>query len=392
MDVETLKNQHPQVTLLDANDTSSLEHYLRTQNWLRVQETISSVTKAGEGNMNYTLRVATVQQRPFPMQRTFIVKQARPWVEKYPQMKAPWDRILQEAKFYTITAKHSSIAQAMPHLIGVDSVSRVAIFEDLGEASDLSSLYQEGRSLTISQLETLIQWLSKLHGLSSTQAQRQALRNRDMRALNHEHIFILPFRSVAECPETTSTIPGSDLDALTPGLGTLAAEIREDALLAKAIARLGQHYYLKDGPVLLHGDFFPGSWLDTPSGVRVIDPEFAFFGAAEFDVGVFLAHLVLARQPEALIEQLVTTYLFSGYYRDLSPDVVIQIAGSEILRRLIGVAQLPLNVSLCQKRKWITAARAMVLEPQSMHNKLSRLLQMTPQHSPSDSVGPQSPR
>jgi len=57
--------------------------------------------------------------------------------------------------------------------------------------------------------------------------------------------------------------------------------------------------YLSDGPTLLHGDFYPGSWLRTTQGIRIIDPEFAFTGAAEFDVGVFAAHLAFTGLDDA---------------------------------------------------------------------------------------------
>ena len=35
--------------------------------------------------------------------------------------------------------------------------------------------------------------------------------------------------------------------------------------------------YLEDGDTLVHGDYFPGSWLRTGEGVRIIDGPFANF-------------------------------------------------------------------------------------------------------------------
>ena len=352
---QILKQQHPEVTLLDAKDLSALSAYLHAQHWLGAEETLVAATKAGEGNMNYTLRITATQAKSSSLKRTLILKQARPWVEKYPQIAAPWGRILQEATFYKMTAEHPAVAQAMPELLGIDTLSRVVAFEDLGEAADFSSLYREDRSLNPAQLTALIQWLSTLHGLSWNASQKQMLRNREMRALNHEHIFALPFRS--------DDSKGLDLDTITPGLEALADELRTEVTLVETIAALGRDYYLQDGPVLLHGDFFPGSWLDTPQGVRIIDPEFAFFGPAEFDAGVFLAHLILAQQSPALIEDFFKTYVAERPVT-FSCHVMIQLAGIEILRRLIGIAQLPLSASISQKCAWISIARMMILKPQ----------------------------
>src|SRR2546421_5684303 len=53
-----------------------------------------SAAPAGEGNMNYTLRIGTSE-------RSFVMKQARPWVEKYPHIAAPWDRALMRSEEHT---------------------------------------------------------------------------------------------------------------------------------------------------------------------------------------------------------------------------------------------------------------------------------------------------
>jgi 5-methylthioribose kinase len=74
-------------------DPASITHYLRSKEWIGPREIVRRAARAGEGNMNCTLRVQTSE-------RTFILKQARPWVEKYPQIPAPWNRAEAEARFY----------------------------------------------------------------------------------------------------------------------------------------------------------------------------------------------------------------------------------------------------------------------------------------------------
>jgi 5-methylthioribose kinase len=56
-------------------------------------EQILSVEKPGEGNMNVVLRIRTNK-------RSFIVKQSRPFVQKYPDIAAPIERIDVEYQFY----------------------------------------------------------------------------------------------------------------------------------------------------------------------------------------------------------------------------------------------------------------------------------------------------
>ena len=350
---EALLARYPEITLLDKNDLKSLKAYLLKNNWIQADETVVSAVSAGEGNMNYTLRVfvSSAGKIELPSSRSFILKQSRPWVEKYDHIPAPWDRIIQEARFYQIVAAAPAVASRMPGLLGLDPVSRVAVFEDLGVAEDFSALYRE-KHLTPSELGLLTDWLCKLHSLSFNDSEKQSLSNRDMRVLNHEHIFRFPLRKNN----------GLDLNAITPGLNDLAIELQSERPFVKAVETLGRQYYLKDGPVLLHGDYFPGSWLGTRQGIRIIDPEFAFFGPPEFDAGVMLAHLILAQQPQALILQFLKSYTTPFPFR---PMGMLQLAGVEIMRRILGVAQLPIKCNFVQKQKLLATARQLVLDPQT---------------------------
>jgi 5-methylthioribose kinase len=105
---------------------------------------------------------------------------------------------------------------------------------------------------------------------------------------------------------------------------------------------------------LLHGDFFPGSWLRNDLAVFVIDPEFCFAGPPEYDLGVLQAHLVLTGQADEWPAMLNS---YGG-----KPDWTLagRFAGAELMRRLIGVAQLPLRSGLDQKRAWLELSRQLV--------------------------------
>ena len=237
----------------------------------------------------------------------------------------------------------------MPRLIDADAGSRTLMLEDLGEARDFSEIYAGG-TLTRPEVDALATYLSRLHSRFDASALGTAFTNRDMRELNHLHIFDLPLNADN----------GLDLDRITQGLAARAEELRRDHAYVDAVSALGVRY-LRDGESLLHGDYFPGSWLRTPTGVKVIDPEFCFFGSREFDIGVMLAHLVLAEQPDALAIRLADTYGRAGFDR----AVAIQFAGVEIMRRLIGVAQLPLRSGLREKTARLAGSRRMVLDPRS---------------------------
>jgi 5-methylthioribose kinase len=322
----------------------ALGEHLRRQGLLEDGEAVRAAVKAGEGNMNLTLRVVTSE-------RSFVLKQARPWVEKYPQIPAPADRALVEIDFYESVADVPALRRAMPRLLGADRGSRLLLLEDLGEAHDFTALYA-GEGLAPSELEELVDYLVALHALPSAtlDSRREVFRNRAMRALNHEHIFRLP----------VAADNGLDLEAFTPGLTAAAAPLKGDEAYVSRVSGLGEEY-LADGDTLVHGDYFPGSWLRTDDRVAVIDPEFCFLGPSAFDVGFMLGHLHLAGQPPATGETLLSRYREKTGGDDGLAGKARQFAGVEIMRRLIGVAQPPLTCGIDRKAELLRLSRELVL-------------------------------
>lgn len=321
-------------------DKVSLENYLKGQGWLQLNEQITAVEIPGEGNMNFTLRIKT-------RARSFIIKQSRDYVEKYPQVAAPDTRVLREADFYKLVATSNVLKSKMPNLLGVDTVNHVLNLEDLGESADFSFLYQKGQLLDEDTLKEVIHFIAGLHTSITAVNTTTPLKNKEMRQLNHEHMYLYPY--VDE--------NGLNLDDILPGLKDIAAGYKNDQALKIALEPLGKRY-LSDGHSLLHGDFFPGSWLKTNDGIKIIDAEFCFFGDPEFELGVMLAHLKMADQPEGLIQRAI------NMYQSLAPlniNLCKQYMAVELLRRILGLAQLPLTINLNKRKSLLEEARAIIL-------------------------------
>ena len=325
---------------IDAQQPLVLQNYLRRRGWLDTDELIASVEKPGEGNMNYTLRVITPN-------RTLIVKQSRGYVEKYPTIAAPADRAVIEGRFYQKIKAVSTLSGQMPRLLGLDEENNVLVLEDLGAANDFTFLYQPCRQLSETDALALTGYLSNLHDQFMTRTPNPAFANRAMRTLNHEHIVKYPFLEDN----------GFDLNNIQPGLQELALPYKRDADLKETTRRLGE-VYLTDAltnksVTLLHGDYYPGSWLQMASGIKIIDPEFCFYGPAEFDLGVMVAHLLMAEQPLTVVNAVLTNYQKTTNFDE---SLRRRFTGVEIMRRLIGLAQLPLSLSLDKKRDLLDEA------------------------------------
>jgi 5-methylthioribose kinase len=94
--------------------------------------------------------------------------------------------------------------------------------------------------------------------------------------------------------------------------------------------------------------------------LRVIDPEFCCFGRAEVELGIFIGHMLLAQQDGASILGFLNGYQSAA---PLAIEPVLRLAGVEIMRRLIGVAQLPVTLDLEGKSRLLARSRKLVLEP-----------------------------
>ena len=328
---------------LNREDVTSLQDYLVERGFARADEAVIAEL-AGEGNMNCVIRVRLAD-------RSLILKQARPWVEKYPSIAAPVESAASEARFYRFATRDSLVAAMMPRLLDFDEKSALLVMEDLFAAEPLSDCYQGSRRFNQRQLNELARYASALHSLVVPANERAAFRNTAMRRLNHEHIFDLPLRHDGALSEM--------LERITPGLDRVADDLRQDRKYCDIVRTLGDRYLRQDGPRLIHGDLFPGSLLQTGSGeLRIIDPEFSFCGDPEFDIGIFYAHLLLSRHGEDALTWWLQDALKSHEYSDA---LVFQYAGVEIMRRILGVAQLPVRASLEAKRRLLEQSHAMVL-------------------------------
>ena len=316
---------------LEADRTSDVRQYLLRRGFLSDDERLIATEKAGEGNMNVTILATTNR-------RKLIVKQSRAWVAKFPTIPAPIERIATEHRYLVVCGEDPTLARHHPRVLGFDRENHTLLLEYLADARDMTYVYQPGRALTTTHLRSLLGYLSALHRLNVSDFPD----NTALRKLNHAHIFDLPFRADNGFP----------LEDFAPGLTEIARPLREDAGLRRKVRQLGERY-LANGRQLIHGDFYPGSIMRKGDRVFVIDGEFAHRGLPEFDLGVLMAHLLLAKAERELLEEIDRSY-------DKPPTFNARLAREfcyvEVIRRLIGIAQLPIDLTIGERQTLLEQA------------------------------------
>lgn len=331
----------PEATYIDLVCEDKLSELLHLNAWIRASDKIVLVEKPGEGNMNFVARVKTNST-------SIIVKQSRPWVEKYPQIPAPAERIEVEAKFYEAVSGEDFFQKYCPRIIGYDKKNFLLALEDLGEGTDCTFLYQKNSELEYTELTKVTSFISHLHNSPIGNAEPFP-QNTELKKLNHTHIFYYPFQENN----------GFNLDTIQSGLQTVAIPYKTNDVLKERLKQLGE-VYLGKGNCLIHGDYYPGSWLKTKSGIKIIDPEFSHFGRPEFDIGVMMAHLKMAQISTGTLKKIFEYYQKPNGFDD---SLFFSFCGAEIMRRIIGVAQLPLDLTLTEKSLLLQQASELILHP-----------------------------
>ena len=318
-----------------------LTRYLINQKWISSGEEVVLSEQLTQGNMNLCLRITTPKQK-------LVIKQGRAWVEKYPHIPAPVGRTTIEALFYQSLSGVPFLAASMPKFIGVDHDLQVMATVFIENSMDGNFIYSQesGPDFFKKWSADLLDFLQHLSLLPMGNFQHQ-FDNLELKKLNAFHMYDYPFQK--EQIEKATQDFNLDLTWLMTNKSLQQRKkLSED--------------YLNPGRYLIHGDFYPGSFLvqkiENQEKIFVFDPEFCTLGRREFDVGVLMAHMILAMaQPSEILRGLEK----NEYVADLNFEAIQNIAAYEILRRILGVAQVLHDESTEKKKNLILIAKNILI-------------------------------
>lgn len=332
------------------------------------------VQEIGDGNLNLVFRV----QDP-DSEQALIVKQALPYAkvvgESWPltldRARIESDALLQEAE---------SVPHLVPKVYYSDSHLAVTVMEDLSDHVILRKGLIEGNTYPllakdIGTFTANTAFYSSDFYLHPFDKKEQVKRfsNPELCKITEDLVFTDPFFD-----HDTNDFPAE--------LRSDAEKIWADQELLREVAQL-RFSFLTRAEILLHGDLHTGSIFVKEDSTKVIDPEFAFYGPAGFDLAHFFANLTLnhlsqnahAKEPFhrenvqsfllQTIEKTWETYTntFTELWREKASDPfaktegvlenflqhtfqeVIGFAGCEVIRRTIGLAHVADLDSIEQK-------------------------------------------
>ncbi|BBN83158.1 methylthioribose kinase [Pseudoalteromonas sp. A25] len=260
-------------------DNAQALEYVKTQTQLFSDDANLTCYEFGDGNLNLVFRVADQHQN------SVILKQALPYARCVGQS---WPLTLDRARIEaSVLKKHGEICpDTTVQVLHQNNDLAITILEDLGHMQILRSQLCEGK--TFDHLASNIS-----HYLAHTSfftsdfylepQQKKALvsefTNPELCAITEGLFFDDPYRVC-------------ERNNFAHGLKEQVNKLHQNHALKLAVAQLkGQ--FLCSAQALLHGDIHTGSIFVDNKHVKVIDPEFGFFGPIGFDLGSFIGNLLL---------------------------------------------------------------------------------------------------
>lgn len=240
-----------------------------------------SVQEVGDGNLNLVFIVSGSAG-------SVIVKQALPYVRL---VGDSWPLGLQRAYFeYNALIRQDAVYPGVvPAVLHFDETQALIVMEHLTPHIILRNQTMAGARV------------ADLGAVMGRFCARTAFRCSDLHmAAPQKKADVALFSGNVELCDITETLVFTDpyFDAAmnrhtAPQLDAVVAELRRDGDL-KIEAQHLKRAFAARAETLCHGDLHAGSIMVTGDSVRIIDPEFAFYGPMGFDIGMLVGNFLMA--------------------------------------------------------------------------------------------------
>jgi len=319
----------------------------------------------GDGNINYVFRVKEKDG-----DRSLIVKHADVCFRNdTKQISVDRNRI----EYEILQIQGSLCKDMVPQIYFYDPVMCCMVMEDIDPHKNLRYELIDHKTFSTFPQDITDFMVSTLIGTSDLVLEPEKKKELDKEFINPEMCEITE-RLVLEEPYKNKN--GSN--KITKGNEDFVEkQLYSDEALHLEVAKLKYTFQTKSQS-LLHGDLHSGSIFVKEGSTKVLDPEFAFYGPAGYDVGNVIAHMIFAwlnaevtmadktekRTYQSWIESSVTTIIGSfqekalAYLKEKCHDVVFAsepfykfyiqnimvdtagYCGLELIRRIVGSAKV----------------------------------------------------
>ncbi|MCE5344626.1 MAG: S-methyl-5-thioribose kinase [Eubacteriales bacterium] len=336
----------------------------------------------GDGNLNYVYRVVDEKTG-----KSVIVKQAGVALRISAAMKVSTDRNRIESEILQIQWKYAP--GLVPQIYGYDTVMCACVMEDLSDHALMRYALMRHETFPRFAEDISTYMVNTLLKTTDVTMEHKAKKDMVKRFINPELCEITEDLVLTEpyndCNQRNIVFP--------PNAEFVKRELYEDKTLQLEVAKI-KFAFMNNAQALIHGDLHTGSIFVKQDSTRVFDPEFAFYGPMGYDIGNMVANLIFAYDNgiaagdtafcdwtlQAIIETLnlfrekflkcfdeyVTDRMaktpgFKDWYLASIMEDTAAYAGTELIRRTVGMAQVKDVTTIPDEDKRVYAERLNIL-------------------------------
>jgi 5-methylthioribose kinase len=269
------------------------------------QNAVLESKEIGDGNLNYVFRVWEEATG-----KSVIIKQAGGEARISSDIKLSTDRTRIESEILVLEGK---LAPGLaPEVYLYDSVMCTCCMEDLSDHVIMRTALMNHQKfplfadhISTFMVNTLLLTTDVCMDHKEKKAAVKSYINPELCEISEDLVYTEPYNDIA-----------SRNNVFAPNKAFVQKELYGDTRLHLEVAKC-KFEFMTHAQSLIHGDLHTGSIFITQESTKVIDPEFAFYGPAGYDIGNVIANMYFAwNNGNAVIEDEQEKLSFIGWVKE----------------------------------------------------------------------------
>ena len=345
-------------------------------------DAVLTTKEIGDGNLNYVFRVIEEATG-----KSIIVKQAGVSLRISADMHVSTDRNRIESEILQIQDKYAP--GLVPKIYGYDTVMSACCMEDLSDHALMryalmrhETFPQFAEDISTYMVNTLLKTTDVAMEHKEKKAMVKSFINPELCEITEDLVLAEPYLNY-----------NNRNNVFPPIADFVEKELYNDDEIKLAVAKI-KFEFMNNAQSLIHGDLHTGSIFIKQDSTRVFDPEFAFFGPMGYDIGNVVANMIfawdngraygadefcdwclqaiadtidlfskkfLATFDECVTEPMAKVPGFKEYYLDTVLSDTAAYAGTELIRRTVGMANVKDVTTIADEAKRVHAEKVNIL-------------------------------
>ena len=334
-----------------------IKEYVSDKLGLFDKESELEIKEVGDGNINYVFIVKETNTN-----KSVVVKQADVLLRSSGR---PLDINRNKIEADILKIQYDLVPEFIPEIFYYDETMAALTMEDISAYKNLRYELEEKRTfpkfadeISTFLVETLLSTTDLVWNRQDKKTQVKNFVNIDMCDISEDLVFTEPYNDYKK-----------QNIIIEENMSFVEELIYNNSKLIGEVAKL-RNNYMNNAQSLIHGDLHSGSIFVNQDGMKVIDPEFAFYGPMGYDIGNVIGNLFFPLAKNEYYEQdklfsqwlnetIVAIYnqvkekLEQGFKEKVTLDIyqnplfvenyisevmadTLGYAGTEIIRRTIG--------------------------------------------------------